>query len=165
MENAILKIEVKQTQQFGAKGKDQVQFLFTANKGGVLQPIKKVASGGELSRLSLCIKSVVAEKMQLPTLIFDEIDAGISGEVALKMGGIIEKLAKNHQILMITHSPQIASRASNHLFIRKEDQKERTTAAISILNKEQRVIEIAKMLSGDPPSNAALLNAKELINI
>ena len=163
MENAVLKIEIVPLDNFLPIGKDQIEFLFTANKGGRLLPIKQVASGGELSRLSLCIKSVVAEKMQLPTLIFDEIDSGISGEVALKMGDIIESLAKSHQILMITHSPQIASKASHHIFVSKQDLGSQTTAKVSILNKEEKVTEIAKMLSGDPPSKEAILNAKALL--
>ena len=140
-------------------------FLFSANKGGTLLPIRKVASGGELSRLSLCIKSVVAGKMELPTLIFDEIDTGISGEVAHKMGLIIQALAGKHQIIMITHSPQIASKAATPFFVRKKELKDRTIAVIELLENGQRVTELAKMLSGDPPSDAALQNAMELLHL
>lgn len=163
MMNAQIKVDFEPSDRFLSTGKDIVQFLFTANKGGTLQRIKKVASGGELSRLSLCIKSVVAGKMDLPTLIFDEIDAGISGEVAHKMGMIIQNLASRHQIIMITHSPQIASKAQLHLFVKKQESGTKTLAEIEKLNDETRIIEIAKMLSGDPPSLSAMQNAKELV--
>jgi DNA repair protein RecN (Recombination protein N) len=163
MTNAQIKVDFESSDRFLSTGKDVVQFLFTANKGGTLSRIKKVASGGELSRLSLCIKSVVAGKMDLPTLIFDEIDAGISGEVAHKMGMIIQNLASRHQIIMITHSPQIASKAQLHLFVKKKESGTKTLAEIEELNDETRIIEIAKMLSGDPPSPSAIQNAKELV--
>jgi len=163
MTNAQIKVDFETSDRFLSTGKDVVQFLFTANKGGTLSRIKKVASGGELSRLSLCIKSVVAGKMDLPTLIFDEIDAGISGEVAHKMGMIIQNLAARHQVIMITHSPQIASKAQLHLFVKKKESGTKTLAEIEELNDETRIIEIAKMLSGDPPSPSAIQNAKELV--
>ncbi len=165
MENARLDASVEDANELLSTGKDKVQFLFAANKGGTLLPIKKVASGGELSRLSLCIKSCVAGKMSLPTLIFDEIDSGISGEVAVKMGKMLKALAQQHQILMITHSPQIASIADKHFFVRKKDTASRTMASVEVLEESGRVLEIAKMLSGDPPSDSAILNAKELMQV
>ena len=165
MQNARIQVSLEPAEAYLPTGRDRVEFLFSANKGGALQPIRKVASGGELSRLSLCIKSVVAGKMELPTLIFDEIDTGISGEVAHKMGLIIQSLAEKHQIIMITHSPQIASKAATHFFVRKKELTDKTVAAIDLLDNAQRVAEIAKMLSGDPPTEAALQNARELLHL
>ncbi len=165
MGNARLEVSINPSENYLPTGKDKVEFLFSANKGGTLLPIRKVASGGELSRLSLCIKSVVAGKMELPTLIFDEIDAGISGEVAHKMGLIIQSLAEKHQIIMITHSPQIASKATTHFFVRKKELEDKTVAVIDLLENRERVNEIAKMLSGDPPTDAAIQNARELLKL
>jgi len=164
MEQAQLKVNLEPDDQLNAQGKDIVEFLFSANKGGALESIKKVASGGELSRLALCTKSIVADVMHLPTLIFDEIDSGVSGDVALKMGQIIKKVASKHQVITITHSPQVASRAKTHFFVYKEDGKTRTKTRVQELLGDQRITEIAKMLSGDPPSKSAILNAEELIN-
>jgi DNA repair protein RecN (Recombination protein N) len=164
MEQAQLKVNLEADVSLNPQGKDIVEFLFSANKGGALESIKKVASGGELSRLALCTKSIVADVMHLPTLIFDEIDSGVSGDVALKMGQIIKKVAGKHQVITITHSPQVASRAKTHFFVYKEDGKTRTKTQVQELKGDQRITELAKMLSGDPPSKAAILNAEELIN-
>lgn len=144
-------------------GADTVQYLFSANKGSALQDINKVASGGELSRLMLCIKSLLAKTVALPTLIFDEIDTGISGETANKVGNILSGLAENHQLIAITHLPQIAARGEHHLFVYKETDTKTTYTKIRQLKKDERIIEIAKMLSGENPTKAALENAKELI--
>jgi len=122
-----------------------------------------VASGGELSRLALCIKSLVASAIPLPTLIFDEIDSGVSGEVALQMGLILQAISEEHQVISITHSPQIAAKANTHYFVRKKVTGNRTTTAVSQLNHQERVLEIAKMLSGNPPSDIAKQNAEELL--
>jgi DNA repair protein RecN (Recombination protein N) len=116
-----------------------------------------------MSRLALCIKSLVANAITLPTLIFDEIDSGVSGEVALQMGLILQKLAANHQVISITHSPQIAAKANLHYFAHKTILEDRTITAVKQLNMDERIIEIAKMLSGDPPSESAKLNARELL--
>jgi DNA repair protein RecN (Recombination protein N) len=140
-----------------------VEFLFAPNLGSDPKPVGKVASGGELSRLNLCLKSVVSDQMQLPTLVFDEIDAGVSGEVALRMGQKLKSLSQKHQVIMITHSPQIAAQAGHHLQVSKTDLRGRSVARIRPLPPEERVTEIAKMLSGDPPTQAAILNAKTLI--
>ncbi|MEL6987994.1 MAG: DNA repair protein RecN, partial [Bacteroidota bacterium] len=164
MEHAILKVNFEQDLTLNPQGNDLVEFLFSANKGGKLESIRKVASGGELSRLALCTKSIVADVMHLPTLIFDEIDSGVSGDVALKMGQIIKKVATKHQVITITHSPQVASRAKSHFFVYKEDNKKRTLTRVQTLKNEERITEIAKMLSGDPPTKSAILNAEELIN-
>ncbi len=164
MKNSRFEVRVERSDNLGKHGIDDVQFLFAANKGGQLEPVGKVASGGELSRLSLCIKSVVCKTMHLPTMIFDEIDSGVSGQVALRMGALLRELAEGQQVIMITHSPQIASRAARHLKVSKNDRAEMTTAYVSPLESQERIEEIAKMLSGDPPTEAAVLNARELIN-
>jgi DNA repair protein RecN (Recombination protein N) len=147
----------------GADGIDQVRFLFTANKGHALSEMSKVASGGELSRLMLSIKSLIAQNTALPTIIFDEIDTGVSGEVANQVGLVMEKLADNLQVITITHLPQIASKGQSHYFVYKDDEAATTYTRIKQLNKDERILEIAKMLSGDKPGESALQNAKELL--
>jgi DNA repair protein RecN (Recombination protein N) len=163
MKYAQLKVDIQPSRQLLPSGTDHLRFLFAANKGSRLEEIKGIASGGEMSRLALCIKSLVANAITLPTLIFDEIDSGVSGEVALQMGLILQKLAANHQIISITHSPQIAAKANLHYFAHKTVLENRTITAMKQLNLEERIIEIAKMLSGDPPSESAKLNARELL--
>ena len=128
-----------------------------------MQQIKDVASGGELSRLTLVTKSLVASAIPLPTLIFDEIDTGISGDVALRMGNILSDLSSHHQIVSITHSPQIAAKADSHYFIYKAETPDRTITKVRLLQKEERVRAIATMLSQNPPSESAIENARELI--
>jgi len=164
MPHAILKIDFQTKEELGATGIDDISFLFSANKGGELLPVQGVASGGELSRLALVTKSLVAGAIPLPTIIFDEIDAGVSGDVALKMGQILEKLAKGHQVVVITHSPQVAAKAHTHYFIYKKDEDTHTTTKVKQLTKEERIKSIAVMLSQNPPSDAALANAMELID-
>ena len=165
MPNSSFKVEIKKLEphQLNENGLTEIHFLFSANKGFAPKEIKDVASGGELSRLMLCIKSLVADAGALPTMIFDEIDAGISGEVALKVGEIMKKLSRNHQLISITHLPQIARTADAHHYIYKELKDNRTQTRIKQLKGEERVIEIAKMLSGDKLSDASLANARELI--
>jgi DNA repair protein RecN (Recombination protein N) len=163
MKYAQLKVEVQPSGQLMPSGTDLVRFLFAANKGSRLEEIKGIASGGEMSRLALCIKSLVANAITLPTLIFDEIDSGVSGEVALQMGLILQKLATKHQVISITHSPQIAAKADAHFFAHKTILEDRTITAVRQLNYEERIFEIAKMLSGDPPLESAKQNARELL--
>jgi DNA repair protein RecN (Recombination protein N) len=165
MENAQLMVDFQALDQPGPNGLDEVQILFSANKGGRLQTIKAAASGGEMSRLALVTKSLVASAMKLPTLIFDEIDSGVSGDVAQKMGRILTDLSRHHQVVVITHSPQVASRADRHYFVYKQDKEgvERTITRVRELNREERVRSIAVMLSQNPPSESALVNARELI--
>jgi DNA repair protein RecN (Recombination protein N) len=163
MPNAHFEIEISNLPLPGVYGLDEVTFLFSANKGMALQPLQAVASGGELSRLSLALKSIYAAQAQLPTIIFDEIDTGISGEVAWRMGQLIRSLAKGHQVLMITHSPQIAAHAHIQYHVSKKTEGHKDVSAIQFLSPPNRLIEIAKMLSGDPPSKAALSNAESLI--
>lgn len=164
MPNARLQIKVDASDRFLPTGMDEVAFLFASNKGAAFLPIKDVASGGEISRLTLSIKALIADAVTLPTLIFDEIDTGVSGEVALRMGEIFAQLSHSHQVISITHSPQIAAKADRHFYVYKQDTESRTVTDIRILDTEGRITEIGKMLSGDPPSQAALANAKELIN-
>ncbi len=164
MPHALLKIEHHSLQDINQTGSDNFKFLFTANKGSALQEISKVASGGELSRLMLCIKSLVAASTHLPTLVFDEIDTGISGEVAMQVGKVLQQLASSHQVLCITHLPQIAAKGNAHYFVYKTTSGERTLSQIKSLNEHERIVEIAKMLSGNQPGEAALANAKELLN-
>lgn len=163
MEHARLHVEMIALEGPGPTGMDEVNFLFAANKGGRLQPIKDVASGGELSRLTLVTKSLVASAIPLPTLIFDEIDSGISGDVALKMGRILRSLSNSHQVAVITHSPQVAARADTHYFVYKQVRGDRTFAEVQLLSEEERVTSIAAMLSQNPPSESAIRNARELL--
>ncbi|HCV50084.1 MAG TPA: DNA repair protein RecN [Saprospirales bacterium] len=163
MEHAKIDARLTDSDQLTPNGMDKVDYYFSANKGGTLGALKNVASGGEISRLTLVIKSLVASSMALPTLIFDEIDTGVSGEVANRMAEIISKLAKKHQVMSITHSPQIAAKAQHHYFVYKHETETRTITNIKLLSANDRILEIAKMLSGNPPSDAAVANAKELI--
>lgn len=165
MPNAKLVVEFSPLAEASSKGLDEVVFLFSANKGGRLLAIKDAASGGEMSRLALVTKSLVATAMALPTLIFDEIDSGVSGDVALKMGGILQRLAQHHQVVVITHSPQVASKAQRHFHIYKTDKgaQNRTITKLKELNEEERIRAIATMLSQSPPSASALENARELM--
>jgi DNA repair protein RecN (Recombination protein N) len=173
MSNSALKIEqvvrksespeVGKTEVLGKTGVDDIKFLFSANKGHALAEMSKVASGGELSRLMLSIKSLVAKNTALPTIIFDEIDTGVSGEVAHKVGQIMEQLSNNLQVITITHLPQIAGKGQNHYFVYKDDEGATTYTRIKQLNQHERVVEIAKMLSGDNPGESALQNARELL--
>jgi DNA repair protein RecN (Recombination protein N) len=163
MNSSALSIELSAIALLGADGTDHVKFLFSANKGHALAEMSKVASGGELSRLMLSIKSLIARYTALPTIIFDEIDTGVSGEVANKVGQIMQRLAKNLQVITITHLPQIASKGQSHYFVYKDNESAATFTRIRQLGKQERVLEIAKMLSGDKPGESALQNARELL--
>ena len=162
MPNAILKVQL-QTVQLTVDGADTIEFLFDANKSGRFEPLRKVASGGELSRIMLCIKSLVAKKLQLPTLIFDEIDTGISGEAAKQVGVIMKELSLGHQLISITHQPQIAAKANAHYFVYKSINGDKINTAIRLLSNEERIVTIAQMLSGEKPTAAALENAREMV--
>lgn len=165
MPSAVLQIlnEDLADGKFDETGHNQIKFLFSANRGQAPLPMNKVASGGELSRLMLSIKSLIAMHTALPTIIFDEIDTGISGEVALKVGHIMEKLSKNLQVIAITHLPQIASKGDAHYSVFKDEQESVTRTNINKLNQEDRIVEIAKMLSGNNPGESAIQNARDLI--
>ncbi len=163
MEQTRIKIQLSRATNLLLTGYDEMEFLLATNKGGTFLPIKNIASGGELARFNLVTKSLVAQAIPLPTLIFDEIDIGISGDVALKMGQILRNLAANHQVICITHSPQIAAKGEVHYYVFKDDSTDRTLAQVKKLNKSERVQVIATMLSSNPPSASAMKNAKELI--
>jgi len=162
MPNAQIKIQVDTT-TLNSYGSDTIEFLFDANKSNRFEPLRKVASGGELSRLMLCIKSLVAKKLQLPTLIFDEIDTGISGEAAKQVGLIMKELSASHQLISITHQPQIAAKADAHYFVYKEIKGDKIATSIRQLTGDERITAIAHMLSGEKPTAAALANAQEMV--
>ena len=163
MPNAQIKIDIKPN-VLSSNGSDEIQFLFDANKSNRFEPLHKVASGGELSRLMLTVKSLVAKKLQLPVLIFDEIDTGISGEAAKQVGIIMQNLAVSHQLIAITHQPQIAAKANAHFFVYKQIVNDTVQTSVRMLNNDERIVAIAQMLSGEKPTAAALTNAKEMMN-
>ncbi len=165
MPHAVLKIENKllSEQEFDINGRNKLTFLFSANKGQEPAPVNRVASGGELSRLMLSIKALISLHISLPAIIFDEIDTGISGEVALKVGSLLEKLSAGLQVIAITHLPQIAARGRAHYKVFKDERPDKTYTNIELLSAEERVVEIAKMLSGENPGEYALQHARELL--
>ncbi|HEY5462394.1 MAG TPA: DNA repair protein RecN [Hanamia sp.] len=166
MPNAKIKVDIKESETLNLFGIDMIEFLFNANLSSTnkqYELLRKVASGGELSRLMLSIKSLVAKKVQLPTLIFDEIDSGISGEAAKQVGIILKDLSEAHQVISITHQPQIAAKANTHFFVYKEIKDDKIITAIKILNKDERITAIATMLSGKKPTAAAFENAREMM--
>lgn len=164
MPNAQFKMEVEECDTFFANGKDELSFLFSANKGGSFNELKKAASGGELSRIMLAIKSVLAKYVQLPTIMFDEIDTGVSGEISNKMGDIMLQMSKTMQVFSITHLPQIAAKGHSHFKVYKEDVNEVTQTNLIKLNHDDRIVEIAQMLGGSEMSTSAIAHAKELLN-
>ena len=164
MQNARFSIKINSTKNYFLNGKDELEFLFSANKGGNFGELKKVASGGELSRIMLSIKKILSENMQLPTIIFDEIDTGVSGEVSNKIAAIMQLMSKHMQVITITHLPQIASKGTQHYKVFKEEINGETTTQLKKLNAEERVREIAEMLSGKELSESAIIHAKELLN-
>ena len=163
--NARFQADLSLTETYDLNGSDQARFLFSANKQLPMEEISKVASGGEISRLMLCIKSMVSDRKGMATLIFDEIDAGVSGEIADKVGGIMVGLAEGRQVMAITHLPQVASRGSDHFVVFKEDTSDATYTRIRKLKNEERVTEIARMLSGEEVSDEALSNARVLLRV
>jgi len=162
MPNARLKIELEPC-ELNNMGTDRVEFLFDANKSGKLEPLRKVASGGEFSRLLLCIKTLVAGSMSMPLMIFDEIDSGISGEAARQVGILMKEMGQSHQIISITHQPQIAARADAHYFVYKKEVSGAIRTQLRRLDDAERVESIARMMSGEKPSASALQNALELM--
>ena len=164
MKNSYFQFIINESQDFNSFGKDSIQVLFSANKGIKYYPIFKVVSGGELSRILLTIKSILSEHLNLPTMIFDEIDTGISGEMSNAMGNMMLKMSRTMQIISITHLPQIASKADHQYNIYKKENLNITETKIKKLNNKERIKEIAKMLSGDNISDTAIIHAKELLN-
>ena len=164
LHNAKLDIAISQSSDYHINGKDDVNVLFNANKGGELELLSSVASGGELSRLMLILKGELAKAKQLPTLIFDEIDTGVSGEIASQMAGKLRRLSEGRQVISITHLPQVAARAHQHYSISKSDTDERSITDVEILDNDGRILELAKMLSGTRISDASVDNAKDLLS-
>ena len=164
MKNARFSVELKQTPIYFSNGKDKLELLFSANKGGNFGELKKVASGGELSRIMLAVKTILSANTQLPTIIFDEIDTGVSGEISNKIAAIMQKMSNNMQVIAITHLPQIAAKGKNHYKVFKEEINGITTTNLKQLSDNERIVEIAEMLSGKNISNSALTHAKELLN-
>jgi DNA repair protein RecN (Recombination protein N) len=161
--NASFNVKFAELSSFSISGLDEVNFLFSANKSQELQEIGKIASGGEMSRLMLAIKTLITDSRSLPTIIFDEIDTGVSGEVAVKMGQILQQMAETMQVLNITHLPQIAARGSHHYKVYKFDQNDQTFTSIKKLTDQERIEEIAQMLSGENYSSTAMETARELL--
>ena len=164
MPNVRFNMELKATDTYLANGKDELQFLFSANKGSDFGLLKKVASGGELSRIMLATKAILAQYSNLPTIIFDEIDTGVSGEIANKMGNIMKEMSVSMQVFSITHLPQIAAKGKSHFKVFKTVQDEKTISELKLLSSEERIVEIAEMLSGKDISESALNHAKALLN-
>lgn len=164
MLNVRFKIELLPSETYFQNGKDELQFLFSANKGTDFGLLKKVASGGEMSRIMLAVKAILAQYSKLPTLIFDEIDTGVSGEIAIRMGEIMKGMSNNMQIFAITHLPQIAAKGDSHFKVFKSTVDDDTQSELKLLSQEERILEIAQMLSGANISDSALNHAKELLN-
>jgi len=164
MPNAKFNIKLQPTSSFLNNGRDELQFLFSANKGGQFNELKKSASGGELSRIMLAIKSILSKYMQLPTIMFDEIDTGVSGEISNKMATIMQQMSKTMQVFTITHLPQIAAKGDTHFKVYKEDVNNVTQTQLKQLNPNDRIVEIAQMLGGTDVSSLAIAHAKELLN-
>lgn len=164
MPNVRFKMDLITTDHYLSNGKDELQFLFSANKGTDFGLLKKVASGGEMSRIMLAVKAILAKYSKLPTLIFDEIDTGVSGEIAIRMGEIMKEMSKNMQIFAITHLPQIAAKGDSHFKVFKSTVADDTLSELKLLSQEERVTEIAQMLSGSVVSDSALNHAKALLN-
>ena len=161
--NAAFQMKFNSLKEFSISGLDEVSFMFSANKNQELQEIGKIASGGEMSRLMLAIKTLITDARSLPTIVFDEIDTGVSGEIAVKMGQILEQMSKTVQVLNITHLPQIAAKGNNHYKVYKFDQNDQTYTSIKKLSDQERIEEIAQMLSGENYSVTAMETAKELL--
>ena len=163
MPDARIQINQHSIDEINTNGKEEIVFYFSANKGRTLQEISKIASGGELSRLMLCIKHLLANKTQLPTIIFDEIDTGVSGEIAHKMGALMRQMSNKIQVIGITHLPQVAAKGDDQLLVSKHNTRELTETKLSKLNMNERIHEVAKMLSGSEVTSTAISNAKELL--
>lgn len=165
MPNARIKVELTERKEPDVNGMDDICFFFSANKSGGLQPVATTASGGEISRLMLCIKAMIAGSTALPSIIFDEVDTGVSGDIADKMGEIMRGLGSNIQVIAITHLPQIAAKGKSHYFVYKQDVSDKTITLIKRLNEDERVTEIARMLSGAALTDASVANARDLLGL
>jgi DNA repair protein RecN (Recombination protein N) len=164
MPNARFRISITNLQEFTSTGADQVDFLFSANKQVPPENLAKIASGGELSRVMLSLKSLLTKNINLPTIIFDEIDSGVSGEVADKVGHILAGMGKYMQVINITHLPQVASQGNRHYHVYKDDIDDSTYTRVKLLSPNERILEVARLLSGSEVTETAMQNAKELLN-
>ena len=165
MPNTRFSVDFKTKSAPDADGIDEICFLFSANKSGDLQPVANTASGGEISRLMLCLKAMIAGATALPAIIFDEVDTGVSGDIANKMGDIMHELGTKMQVMAITHLPQIASKGNAHYYVFKKEENDRTITQIKQMDTEERVIEIARMLSGAALTEASMANARDLLGV
>ncbi|WP_455628078.1 DNA repair protein RecN [Parabacteroides chinchillae] len=165
MPNTRFRVDVMAKEEPDNDGMDDIRFMFSANKSGDLQPVAQTASGGEISRLMLCLKAMIAGFTALPTIIFDEVDTGVSGDIADKMGDIMQDLGTKMQVFAITHLPQIAAKGKEHYFVYKEDTSDRTITRIKQLTNEERILEVARMLSGASLTEASMANARELLHL
>jgi DNA repair protein RecN (Recombination protein N) len=163
MPKAVFKVSLEEREDFSPSGLDQVSFMFSANSGQDFGPLKKVASGGELSRIMMSIKALLSVHVSLPTIIFDEIDTGVSGEVATKIAGIMKEMGRDIQLISITHLPQVAAKGDNHLMVFKKHDGSKTETQLTLLDKEQRVVAIAEMLGGKALSDSAIAHAKQVL--
>jgi DNA repair protein RecN (Recombination protein N) len=164
MQNAKFNISLTQSENYFINGKDELAFLFAANKGGEFKSLKKAASGGELSRIMLAVKSILSKYIQLPSIMFDEIDTGVSGEISNKMAEIMQQMSKSMQVFTITHLPQIAAKGDTHFKVFKSIKEDKTVTEMSKLNADERIVEIAQMLGGKEMSSSAIEHAKQLLN-
>jgi len=164
MAHARFEITLEPTDVYGKNGKDRLHFLFAANKGAAFGNLKKVASGGELSRIMLCIKALLAKHMQLPTIMFDEIDTGVSGEISHKMGDIMRQMSSYLQVFSITHLPQVAAKGDRHYKVYKQHTSQHSTTSIKLLDEDERITEVAEMLGGKELSHSAMAHARQLLN-
>jgi DNA repair protein RecN (Recombination protein N) len=165
MQEAKFEIQLSKTSDFNWHGNSQIEFMIATNKGSDLQKLSKVASGGEMSRIVLAFKAILAEKTALPTIIFDEIDTGVSGDIANKMADIMQSMSQFMQIVAITHLPQVASKGSVHFKVFKDNDAQKTVSSIKVLDDDQRILEIAQMISGEEITTFAQNHAKTLLNI
>ena len=164
MENAMFKVNLIPTEHFSVNGKEQIDFLFSANLGSDFRPINKVASGGEMSRIMVSIKSILSQFKQLPSIVFDEIDTGVSGTVSSEIGNIMSNMSKNMQVFTITHLPQVAAKGKQHFKVYKEVRGNTTITKLKELNQDERINELAQMLSGEELTRTALDHARQLLN-
>jgi len=164
MKNARFKVDLIPSEEFTKNGKEQIDFLFSANLGTSFRPIKKVASGGEMSRIMLSIKSILSQFKQLPSIVFDEIDTGVSGTVSNEIGNIMNQMSKYMQVFTITHLPQVAAKGEQHFKVYKEVRGDTTVTQLKALNQEERINELAQMLSGEELTQTALDHARQLLN-
>ena len=164
LSGAQLSFNLTETTELNARGMITLEMLFSANKGMLPVPIQKAASGGELSRVMLLLQQLISEKLEMPSILFDEIDTGVSGDVAEKIGKLLKEMGQGRQLFAITHLPQVAAQAQHHLVVRKTEMNQRIETSVVVLGHEERITEIARLMSGEKINEAALVNARTLLN-